>query len=110
MKRRILALWHTNLKKLEYNQKVLDYCTCNKRRKVRQHWIKDFCAPYIFVKCCNCGLESVNLDTEKYIKRYYTKEQFDKYFYFDEILKRYISVSHKSILVEYKEKLLKHKV
>lgn len=109
MRRRIFALWHTNLKKLEYNQKVLDYCICNRRKKVRQHWIKDFNGPYIFVQCCNCGLESVNEYTGKYIKRYDTKENFDKRFYFDGILKRYMNIHIKKVLLEYKENLLKNK-
>lgn len=116
MSKRILALWHTNEKTLEVNQKVLDYCSCNKKRKVRQHKVTGFCQintaykpsvkNYIFVQCCNCGLESVNESTEKYIKRVYTKEYFDSIYYFEEVLKRYIHTSHRAILKEYKAVLL----
>lgn len=108
MSKRIVALWHTNLNKLEHNQKVLNYCSCNKYKKARQHLVQDFKHKFIFLKCCNCGEETVMVNRGDTIERYGRTITFNANYYFDEILQIYLSKSMQKIL-EYKEIILKSK-
>lgn len=60
MNKRVYALWHTNLKNLEINQKVLTYCSCNNHQKIRQHKVSKIVKDFYFLKCCNCN--SINVE------------------------------------------------
>lgn len=65
MNRNVFALWHMNLKKIEINQKILNYCSCNNHKKIRQHKVSKVIKDFYFLKCCNCGEINVEYNDKK---------------------------------------------